>query len=177
MSIPYTEPSAATIMSNDKTWSGWLSKKYNDNYNSYVPWLEDKYLNWYGENKTSYTAKGKLSPLSNPKFLPLPIAFARYPLPLLPLRLRPPLPALLCNLHFLSSFLPLEQLKENPLTDDKNVAAIQGGVAEGVGGQLSSGGLLGGIGDMSSKEGMNRVERGELDPSRLEEIKKKEQTR
>ena len=28
---------------------------------------------------------------------------------------------------------------------------------------------------MSSKEGMNRVERGELDPSKLEEIKKKEQ--
>lgn len=28
---------------------------------------------------------------------------------------------------------------------------------------------------MSSKEGMNRVERGELDPSKLDEIKKKEQ--
>ena len=54
------------------------------------------------------------------------------------------------------------------------MAAIQGGVAEGVGGQLSSGGLLGGIGDMSSKEGMNRVERGELDPSQLEEVKRKE---
>ena len=70
---------------------------------------------------------------------------------------------------------PIDTLKQNPLTDDKNVAAIQGGVAEGVGGQLSSGGLLGGIGDMSSKEGMNRVERGELDPSKLEDIKKKEQ--
>ena len=48
-------------MSDDKTWSGWASKKYNDSYNSYVPWLEDKYLGWYGENKTSYTAKGMLS--------------------------------------------------------------------------------------------------------------------
>lgn len=27
---------------------------------------------------------------------------------------------------------------------------------------------------MSSKEGVNRVERGEMDPSQLEEIKKKE---
>ena len=68
-----------------------------------------------------------------------------------------------------------DTLKKNPLTDDKNVAAVQGGVAEGLGGQLASGGLLGGIGDMSSKEGMNRVERGEMDPSQLEEIKRKEQ--
>ena len=68
-----------------------------------------------------------------------------------------------------------DTLKQNPLTDDKNVAAIQGGVAEGVGGQFSSGGLLGGVGDMSSKEGMNRFERGEMDPRKLEEIKKKEQ--
>ena len=39
--------------------------------------------------------------------------------------------------------------------------AIQGGLAEGVGGQLSSGGLLGGVGDMTSKEGVNRAERGD----------------
>lgn len=43
-----------------------------------------------------------------------------------------------------------------------------------MGGQLSSGGLLGGVGDMSSKEGVNRVERGEMDPRQLDEIKKKE---
>ena len=34
---------------------------------------------------------------------------------------------------------------------------------------------MGGIGDLSSKEGVNRVERGELDPREVEEIKKKEQ--
>ena len=44
--------------SSKKTWSGWAGDKYNGAYNSYVPWLEDKYLSWYGENKTSYTAKG-----------------------------------------------------------------------------------------------------------------------
>ena len=43
-----------------ETWSEWAGKKYNNNYNAYVPWLEDKYLSWYGENKTSYTAKGML---------------------------------------------------------------------------------------------------------------------
>ena len=39
----------------------WTSKKYNEYYNSYVPWLEDKYLAWFGENKTSYTTKGILT--------------------------------------------------------------------------------------------------------------------
>lgn len=38
----------------------WTKKQYNSYYNSYVPWLEDKYLAWFGENKTSYTAKGVL---------------------------------------------------------------------------------------------------------------------
>lgn len=57
--------------------------------------------------------------------------------------------------------------------------AIQGGIAEGVGGQLSSGGLLGGVGDMTSKEGVNRAERGDpgLDPKELEKlnVQKKQQ--
>lgn len=31
---------------------------YNRQYESWMPWLEDKYLSWMGQNKTSYTAKG-----------------------------------------------------------------------------------------------------------------------
>ncbi|MCJ1413526.1 hypothetical protein MMC19_007632 [Ptychographa xylographoides] len=79
-----------------------------------MPWVEDKYLAWFGENKTSYTAK--------------------------------------------------ENLKSANITGDKNIGAITDGVAEGVGGQFSSGGLLGGVGDMSSKEGVNRAERGDTGP-------------
>lgn len=57
--------------------------------------------------------------------------------------------------------------------------AVQGGLAEGVGGQLSSGGLLGGVGDMTSKEGVNRAERGDpgIDQKELDKLsgqKKKE---
>lgn len=57
--------------------------------------------------------------------------------------------------------------------------AVQGGLAEGVGGQLSSGGLLGGVGDMTSKEGVNRAERGDpgIDAKELDKLsaqKKKE---
>lgn len=49
------------------------------------------------------------------------------------------------------------------------MGAIQDGVAEGVGGQLSSGGLLGGVGDTTSKEGVNRAERGDTGPVGREE--------
>lgn len=64
-------------MSDEQSWTG---KKYNEYYNAYVPWLEDKYLAWFGENKTSYTTKGVLfsSQLSDPS---LPFSFL---VPLLP---------------------------------------------------------------------------------------------
>lgn len=31
---------------------------YNKQYENWVPWVEDKVLGWWGENKTSYVAKG-----------------------------------------------------------------------------------------------------------------------
>ncbi|KAL9599616.1 MAG: hypothetical protein Q9219_003699 [cf. Caloplaca sp. 3 TL-2023] len=89
----------------------WSKKKYDEYYNAYVPWLEDKYLAWFGENKTSYTAK--------------------------------------------------DQLDKTKITGDKNVDAVQDGLNTGVSGQLKSGGLLGGVGDLASKEGVNRAERGD----------------
>ena len=78
-----------------------------------MPWIEDKYLQYFGENKTSYTAK--------------------------------------------------ETLKTD-VTGDKNLNAVQGGLAEGVGGQFSNNGLLGGMGNAASKEGFNRAERGDTGP-------------
>ncbi len=38
---------------------------YNKQYENWVPWVEDKVLGWWGENKTSYVAKGKL-PVTKP---------------------------------------------------------------------------------------------------------------
>ena len=43
---------------------------------------------------------------------------------------------------------------------------------EGVGGQLDSKGLLGSVGDTTSKEGVNRAERGDTGPLNPEEAKK-----
>ena len=31
---------------------------YNKQYENWVPWLEDKYLGYFGKNKTSYVAEG-----------------------------------------------------------------------------------------------------------------------
>jgi len=47
------------------------------------------------------------------------------------------------------------------VTDDKGVTALQDGVADGVGGQFAKGGLLGGVGEAVSKQGVNRMERNE----------------
>lgn len=70
-------------------------------------------------------------------------------------------------------FPTTEQLKSTKITGDKNVDAIQDGVAEGVGGQFSSGGLLGGVGNTTSKEGVNRAERGDTGPIDKEDLGKK----
>lgn len=78
-----------------------------------MPWIEDKYLQWFGENKASYSAK--------------------------------------------------ETLKTD-VTGDKNLNAVQGGVAEGLGGQFGKGGLLGGVGNAASSQGFNRAERGDTGP-------------
>ncbi|KAL8829668.1 MAG: hypothetical protein Q9191_001877 [Dirinaria sp. TL-2023a] len=45
-------------MSNNER--SWYSRKYEEYYTAYVPWLEDKVLAWFGENKTSYTTKEQL---------------------------------------------------------------------------------------------------------------------
>ncbi|KAL8786799.1 MAG: hypothetical protein Q9195_008057 [Heterodermia aff. obscurata] len=100
----------------------WTSRKYNEYYNAYVPWLEDKYLAWFGENKTSYTTK--------------------------------------------------EQLRKTKVTGNEGVDNLQEGVITGVGGQLDSKGLLGAVGDTSSKEGVNRAERGDTGPLNPAEAKK-----
>lgn len=45
----------------------WTKKQYNAQYESWMPWVEDKYLAWFGENKTSYIAKGPPSVMLMPE--------------------------------------------------------------------------------------------------------------
>ena len=58
-------------------------------------------------------------------------------------------------------------------TGDKNLSGLQDTVADTAGDQLASKGLLGGVGDLSSKEGMNRAERGDTGPIDKEELDKR----
>ncbi len=117
----------------------WTKKQYDSYYNSYMPWIEDKVLGYWGENKTSYTAKGNSIPSHQPQ--------------------NPP-----SNAH-------LDKLGTH-VTGDKNVNAIQDGVAEGVGGQFGKGGLLAPVGEGISKEGVNRAERGDTGPLDKEQAQK-----
>ncbi|KAI9818779.1 MAG: hypothetical protein M1827_007599 [Pycnora praestabilis] len=59
-----------------------------------------------------------------------------------------------------TSYTTKEQLRKTEITGDENVNKIQEGVIEGVGGQLGTGGLGQSIGQATSKEGINRAERG-----------------
>lgn len=52
-----------------------------------------------------------------------------------------------------------DELSKTKVTGDKNIDAIQDGVNEGVGGQFGKGGLLEGVGNLTSKEVLTRSER------------------
>ena len=42
-----------------QSWSEYSKEKYNQQYESWMPWIEDFYLRWFTKhNKASYTAKG-----------------------------------------------------------------------------------------------------------------------
>ncbi|KAK1140299.1 hypothetical protein N8T08_010502 [Aspergillus melleus] len=46
-----------------QTYSEWVKEVYHDQYEKWMPWLEDQYLKWFGkgDNKASYVTKDTLS--------------------------------------------------------------------------------------------------------------------
>jgi hypothetical protein len=45
---------------NQKTYKQAASEYYNQKYEVWMPWIEDKYLSWFTkDNKASYATKGK----------------------------------------------------------------------------------------------------------------------
>ena len=52
------------------------------------------------------------------------------------------------------------ELDKTKITGNKSIDSIQEGVNEGVSGQFKKGGLLEGVGNLTSKEVINRGERG-----------------
>ncbi|OHE91154.1 hypothetical protein CORC01_13565 [Colletotrichum orchidophilum] len=88
----------------------WAKQTYNQQYEKWVPWLEDVYLRWFTkDNKASYATK--------------------------------------------------DTLDKSKVTGIEQVDTLQDGVHNLAAGQVGQGGLLQPIGDMASKEGVNRAER------------------
>ncbi|KAJ5683596.1 hypothetical protein N7462_006761 [Penicillium macrosclerotiorum] len=46
-----------------QTYAEWAKMTYNDQYEKWMPWIEDQYLRWFGkgDNKASYATKDSLS--------------------------------------------------------------------------------------------------------------------
>ncbi|KAI9697808.1 MAG: hypothetical protein M1836_004484 [Candelina mexicana] len=147
----------------------WVKKKYNDNYDYYMPWIEDKYLQWFGENKTSYSTKGAFflpseslpvhasDPQRIASHIFTPLSFfllLLFEIPILGKSLTVPFPL-------------TENLKKTEITGNKDINKIQDSVAEGVGNQFGKGGIGEGIGSTLSKEGFNRAEGEEQDSDKL----------
>ncbi|KAI0169710.1 hypothetical protein GGR52DRAFT_551141 [Hypoxylon sp. FL1284] len=89
----------------------WAKQKYNEQYEIWMPWIEDTFLKYFTkDNKASYATK--------------------------------------------------EQLDKSKVTGVEQVDTLQDGVHGLVAGQVGQGGLLQPVGDLVSKEGVNRAERG-----------------
>lgn len=42
-----------------QSYTEWVKDAYNNQYEKWMPWIEDKYLEWFGkDNKASYVTKG-----------------------------------------------------------------------------------------------------------------------
>lgn len=51
--------SLVNTMSQQKTYYEWMKDGYHNQYNNWMPWVEDQYLKWFTkDNKASYATKG-----------------------------------------------------------------------------------------------------------------------
>jgi hypothetical protein len=68
MSIPNnpTDKRAGNDAQKKQTYSEWARETYDEQYEKWMPWIEDQYLRWFGkgDNKASYTTKGKWAKVS-----------------------------------------------------------------------------------------------------------------
>jgi len=93
-----------------QTYTEWAKQKYNEQYEAWMPWIEDTFLKYFTkDNKASYATK--------------------------------------------------QQLDKSKVTGVQQIDTLQDGVHGLVAGQVGQGGLLQPVGDMLSKEGVNRAER------------------
>ncbi|KAK8066663.1 C6 zinc finger protein [Apiospora hydei] len=121
-----------------QTYMEWAKQKYNEQYEAWIPWIEDHFLKWFTkDNKASYATKGK------------------------PWFFHPSASVHTClHLNVANMSSPnTEQLGKTKITGVEQVDNLQDGVNNLAAGQVGQGGLLQPVGDLLSKEGANRAER------------------
>ena len=117
----------------------WTKQTYNEQYEKWVPWLEDLYLRYFTkDNKASYTTRGRFidTRRKSKKKNTIQIFFFDVELTYI-----------------------LDTLDKTKVTGIEQVDTLQDGVHNLVSSQVGQGGLLQPIGDLASKEGANRAER------------------
>ena len=131
---------------NKKTYTQAASEFYNRQYENWVPWLEDQYLKRFTkDNKASYATKRMPWLLFDPFTLPHR-------------NLHTGLPQ--CDRYW---HVHAEELDKTKVTGVKQVDNLQDGVNNLAGGLVGPGGIAQPVGDLASKEGVNRAERGGKD--------------
>ncbi|EAW15354.1 uncharacterized protein ACLA_060220 [Aspergillus clavatus NRRL 1] len=98
-----------------QSYTEWVKEAYNDQYEKWMPWLEEQYLKWFGkgDNKASYVTK--------------------------------------------------DTLAKTKATGVRQLDQAQDDVHNFVGNQLGENGVLAPVGNLVSKEGINRAERNGKD--------------
>ena len=119
-----------------QTYSEWAKGTYNDQYEKWMPWIEDQYLKWFGkgDNKASYATKGKSFSTVHDTQAEAKTSY-------------------------------IDTLSKTKVTGIDQVDRIQDDTANLVGNQLGDKGLLKPVGQFASKEGVNRAERNGKDES------------
>jgi hypothetical protein len=117
-----------------KTYMEWIKEGYQNQYENWMPWIEDQYLKWFTrDNKASYATKGRRRP--NLRFTTFPD-------------------------HTQTNHINrTDTLDRSKVTGVSQVDNLQDGVNNLVAGQVGQGGLLQPMGDAVSKDGINRAER------------------
>lgn len=106
-----------------------------------MPWIEDMYLKWFtNDNKASYATKGTSFSSAKSKFSLLG-----------------------CECGADVCAFCADALDKSKVTGVEQVDTLQDSVNNAVGQQVGKGGVLQPVGDMASKEGINRAERGGKD--------------
>ena len=139
----------------------WLKRKYGEQYESWMPWIEDLYLKWFTrDNKASYATRG----MSDLLYISLPRHQESHRFKCCTLSLcasclivTTPFPNLMLTAG------PTDTLDKTKVTGVEQVDTLQDGVNNLVSSQVGQGGLLQPVGDAFSKEGVNRAERGGKD--------------